>query len=73
MECCKISNSKHQITNKFQIFTLWNPAFGRFARGEIPQGKYQMTETDWSAKGGLAIVICLKFVICYLEFLVTLN
>jgi len=22
---CKISNSKHQITNKSQIFTLWNP------------------------------------------------
>jgi hypothetical protein len=40
MEHCKISNSKHQITNKSQIFTLWNPAFGRFARGEIPQGKY---------------------------------
>ena len=41
----EIPNSKHQITNKFQIFTLLNPAFGRFAQGEIPQGKYQMTET----------------------------
>jgi hypothetical protein len=25
LEHFKISNSKHQITNKFQIFTLWNP------------------------------------------------
>ena len=75
-----IPNSKSQISDKSQIFTLWNPAFGRFAQGEIPQGKYQMIET------GLEIcilinVICpstwlrvvslsnhLHFVICYLEF-----
>ena len=48
-EVYEIPNSKHQITHKSQIFTLWNPAFGRFAQGEIPQGKYQMTE------------ICLEF------------
>ena len=40
-----IPNSKSQISDKSQIFTLWNPAFGSFAQGEIPQGKYQMTET----------------------------
>ncbi len=41
----EIPNTKHQITNKYQIFTLWNPAFGRFANDEIPQGRYQMTKT----------------------------
>ena len=53
----EIPNSKYQITNKFQIFTLWNPAFGRFALSEIPQGKYQMTKTGLIRGGGLVIVI----------------
>ena len=31
--------------------------------------QYQMTETGWSAGGGLVIGICWEFVICYLELL----
>ena len=42
----EIPNSKHQTTHQFQVFTLWNPAFGRFARGEIPQNRYSMTKTE---------------------------
>ena len=53
MECCKISNSKHQITNKSQIPILND----------------QNTKQVWSAGGGLVIVICLIFVISDLEFL----
>ena len=65
----EIPDSKHQITNKFQIFTLWNPAFGRFAKGEIPQGKYSMTKTE----NRIAISNfghCDLFDICDLEFLI---
>jgi hypothetical protein len=47
-----MSNKKihHGVTRKVtdlinRRFTLWNPAFGRFARGEIPQGKRRHTQT----------------------------
>jgi|GEM_PF-3421591 hypothetical protein len=53
----EIPNSKHQITNKSQI--------------PIPND--QNIKQVWSAGGGLVIVICLGFVICYLEFLVSIG
>jgi len=65
----KISKSKHQIPNKFQIFTLWNPAFGRFARGEIPQGRYSMTKTQ-NRFGISNFAHCDFFGICNLLFVI---
>ena len=63
MEHSKISNSKHQITNKSQIPILNDQnRFGILKLGTRPQG---------GESGGpiLVIVICLFFVICDLEFL----
>ena len=65
MEHCKISNSKHQITNKFQIpilndqnsleFWNWGPA--------------RRVGSPSEARTILVIVICLIFEICDLKFL----
>jgi hypothetical protein len=37
-------------------------------KSQIPISNDQNTKQVWSAAGGLVIVICLIFVICYLEF-----
>ena len=65
MEHCKISNSKHQIPNNFQIprFSDQN-LFGILKLGTHPQGGESKRSEDNFGH-------CDLFVICYLEFLVT--
>ena len=42
-------------------------------KSQIPIPNDQNIKQVWSAGGGLVIVICLGFVICYLEFLVSIG
>jgi hypothetical protein len=58
VERCKISNSKHQITNKFQIPILnYQNRFGISKLGTRPQGGESKRSADnfGSAFGGLFV------------------
>ena len=63
----EIPNSKYQITNKSQIFTLWNPAFGGAANGRHSTGQV-LNDQNRFGISNLVIVIYLIFDICDLEF-----
>ena len=52
LEHCKISNSKHQITNKSQIFTLWNPPEEGRQEAAFHRAGTKWPKQVWSAEGG---------------------